>query len=927
MKKYLLLLSILFAAVIDASSQNMQWGWSKSYGTASSEQFIDIAADSRNGVYSLGNFSGPITIDGQIYNSNGGTDLILMKHDTTGSVVWVKTFGGVSRDSGISIKTDWQGNVIICGYYSNSISFGSFVLVSAGGTDGFICKLTTNGNVVWAKSLGSTLDEINYAIGCDQQNNIYTTGTYSSTTFSFANTILNDSASFRGYYGKMDPNGNEIWVRKISANANFYLKDLFVDKNRPELVITGQMPPSSIVNFTSNWNSLGIQSLMQCMFWARISTSGQVLGQLFVDDRTTAGGLCLSDDGAEFFSASRNFLSYLHVSGRVYQGPHAPLPSTIASTSGYTIPDPIVFTFANDLAMVNNSTLFVVGGSSGLVDFRNGYGTPPPNNQNAAYIWRIDRSAYTTTDLLNAPLSGNFTTKYQAVSVDTFSNLLFACGNFAGTTPGQYTLGTSILSAQGGFDGLITKVYPGAVNTQLNYILLPTTETRSICMGDSVVIGNNGGAFGGTPPYTYSWSPSIGLATPNLPSTMASPSDTTTYTLTITDAAQNSISKQVNVIVLERPATPVIFSSASNQICQGGSLMLGVSNFSNFSYYYWSNGQTGPTVNITNPGNYVLSAYGTNNCSSEPSDTFVVTASNNLAPAPPLITASGPVQFCQGSSVTLTSGSSSGNFWNTGATTQSITVNTTGNYFATTTVNGCTSAPSVVQQASSMYMPPAPTISAIGSTQLCPGDSVILVSSSSTENLWSTGATTPFIVVRTSGSYSLRLVSGSCISQPSPIVNVSVLAAPQPTITALGPLQFCAGSSVTLTSSSPTGNLWSNGATTQSIIVNQSGNYSVTATNSSGCVSLPSVAATVTANPLPPTPVITANGPLSFCEGGSVQLTSTSANEYLWSNAATTQTITATTAGNYSVVTSNSAGCSSAPSNMLTVTVNPLPAT
>ncbi|MFZ1530131.1 MAG: T9SS type A sorting domain-containing protein, partial [Ferruginibacter sp.] len=87
----------------------------------------------------------------------------------------------------------------------------------------------------------------------------------------------------------------------------------------------------------------------------------------------------------------------------------------------------------------------------------------------------------------------------------------------------------------------------------------------------------------------------------------------------------------------------------------------------------------------------------------------------------------------------------------------------------------------------------------------------------------------------------------------------------------------------------------------------------------------PSVAATVTANPLPPTPVITANGPLSFCEGGSVQLSSTSANGYLWSNGATTQTITATTTGNYSVVTSNGAGCNSATSNILSVTVNQNP--
>ena len=147
-----------------------------------------------------------------------------------------------------------------------------------------------------------------------------------------------------------------------------------------------------------------------------------------------------------------------------------------------------------------------------------------------------------------------------------------------------------------------------------------------------------------------------------------------------------------------------------------------------------------------------------------------------------------------------------------------------------------------------------------------------------------------------------------------------------PTITAGGPTTFCAGGSVNLTSSAGTTYLWSNGATTQSINVTIAGSYSVRVKNAGGCQSAASAATLVTVNTLPITPTITAGGPTTFCAGGSVTLTSSPEATYLWSNAATTQSINITTAGSYSVRVKNASGCQSASSVATIVTVNALPA-
>ncbi|MEP7317833.1 MAG: T9SS type A sorting domain-containing protein [Panacibacter sp.] len=130
-----------------------------------------------------------------------------------------------------------------------------------------------------------------------------------------------------------------------------------------------------------------------------------------------------------------------------------------------------------------------------------------------------------------------------------------------------------------------------------------------------------------------------------------------------------------------------------------------------------------------------------------------------------------------------------------------------------------------------------------------------------------------------------------------------------PTITPSGTTTFCAGGSVTLTSSSATNYLWSNGATTQSINVTASGNYSVIVSNASGCTAA-SNTVTVTVNPKP-APVITPSGvTTNLCPGATVTLDAGAGyTTYLWSNAATTQSVLVSTAGNYTVTVSNAYGC------------------
>ena len=217
----------------------------------------------------------------------------------------------------------------------------------------------------------------------------------------------------------------------------------------------------------------------------------------------------------------------------------------------------------------------------------------------------------------------------------------------------------------------------------------------------------------------------------------------------------------------------------------------------------------------------------------------------------------------------------------------------------------------------------SPVVTASGSTTFCFGGNVTLTAINGVSYSWSNGATTQDITTGSPGNYTVSVIGNSgCTLNSSPVTAI-VNPLPTATISASGSTTFCTGGSVTLTASSNTNYLWSNGATTQSITTGIAGNYSVRVTDNSGC-SATSSAVTVIVNPLP-TAFISASGSTSFCPGGNVTLTASANTSYLWNTGAITQSITTGIAGNYSVTVSNANGCS-ATSAVSTVTVlgNPL---
>ena len=169
--------------------------------------------------------------------------------------------------------------------------------------------------------------------------------------------------------------------------------------------------------------------------------------------------------------------------------------------------------------------------------------------------------------------------------------------------------------------------------------------------------------------------------------------------------------------------------------------------------------------------------------------------------------------------------------------------------------------------------------------------------------------TAPVPSTTTAGTYTYYVSQANVANDESmrAAINVTVNALPAtPVITASGSSSFCTGGSVDLSSSAASGNVWSTNATTSTITVATTGNYSVTVTDANGCSS---VSAPISVNvSSAPAPTITATS-TQACSGDVVTVSASTSDSYLWSTGETTQNIQVSNTAAVFVTVTNANAC------------------
>jgi hypothetical protein len=187
----------------------------------------------------------PVTFPGTSVTlyPQGENDVFLASYDLNGNLIWAKSEGYALNEKALGVTYDHLGNVSICGFFTDTTNFNGDQILSSGGKDLFVARYDANGNFMWMRKAGGPGEDEAKAIVCDSEGNIYICGKYSdgatfgSTTF---NTPVTPFGQFYNIYiAKYAPDGTLLWVKSAGGDYDDIAWSMAIDKN-DMIYLTGE---------------------------------------------------------------------------------------------------------------------------------------------------------------------------------------------------------------------------------------------------------------------------------------------------------------------------------------------------------------------------------------------------------------------------------------------------------------------------------------------------------------------------------------------------------------------------------------------------------------------------------------------------------------------------------------------------------------
>jgi Secretion system C-terminal sorting domain/Lamin Tail Domain/PKD domain len=508
-------------------------------------------------------------------------------------------------------------------------------------------------------------------------------------------------------------------------------------------------------------------------------------------------------------------------------------------------------------------------------------------NPGASYLW----STYDTTQTIKADTSGTYWVvadnngcrNSDTVQVEilpspivNLGNDTTVCGQIilnAGNPGATYAWNTGSMqqsitvSNSGTYSVTVTQNRCTASDTiQVTVNPLPTVDLGPDFQACNFAILN-----AGNPGAAYQWS--TGEATQTIQVNQSG-----AYYVTVT---VNGCSQSDSIQVIINPTLNVQLGPDFTA-CDDSILNAGIPNAS----YLWNTGDTTLFLTVIQSGMYAVTVT-QNGCSG--SDSILVLINNT-----PMVNLGMDTTVCD--SLMLDAGNPGMTYnWSTGQQTRTIQVYKDNLYWVEVLNDQCRSRDSIVVSVNQ-----SPRVELGRDTSGC-GNITLDAGVSNATYKWSSGDTSKTIVVSVSGNYSVTVTQNGCDGSDS--INVSVHDNP---VIDLGP-DFKACDSAQLTVTTIGQYMWSTGQTSQSILINQTGNYAVTVTDSNNCTGNDAVNVSIH-----PSPVVNLGADTAACDFIILNAGPGFVN-YQWvPNLSTGPFLTVTNSGTYSVTVIDSNQCSGA---------------
>ena len=255
--------------------------WAISAGGPLGEDPYALTLDNLGNIAVTGEFEGTSVFGTQTlvsvtnpYTHTPSFDVFTCKYDPNGNFLWVQQGSAHLNDRGMDLASDANGNIFVCGQFSDTITFGATHLNTIQNAV-FIIKYNSAGQEQWFVRAGG-ISSISYGLTIDNNNDVYVTGDFTGNImfFGISNNSLTGAFSNRIFLVKYDNNGQWLWGRSDASNSYVSSKDIALDANQNPCMygeFDCKMNDYSIfAGGTGMFNSVGFHDI----FLAQYSGSG-----------------------------------------------------------------------------------------------------------------------------------------------------------------------------------------------------------------------------------------------------------------------------------------------------------------------------------------------------------------------------------------------------------------------------------------------------------------------------------------------------------------------------------------------------------------------------------------------------------------------------------------------------------------------------
>lgn len=719
--------------------------WQKSLGGSLSDTGGDIFVTSDGGYIVVGSTE---SNNGDVTGHHGPTyskDLWVVKLNSSGSIEWQKCYGGTLEDVGESIQQTKDGGYIISGYTnSNDGDVVDYHNKNFGTYDAWVLKISLTGDIQWQKCLGGSMNDIAYKIKQTNEGGYILIGAAQSSDGDI------DPANHHGI-------NNDYWVVKLSSSGSIEWQKSYGGSNDDwgqDIEITadgGYIIAGRSVSYNGDVTPNPLTNNGAFDFWiVKISSSGilqwqKSFGGTNIEDCWSIKQTC--DDGyivaGSSFSYDGNVGVYLPVQSnnvwliKLSRAGDLEWQRSAGSTD---------WEGASSLILTNDGGFILTGYASkndgDVSGFHGGYGD----------LWVVKFGVFPLTGTSKLDL-GPDTTLCPGNTITLNAKKGFASyqwqdgstdSTFIVTQPGTYFVKTT--NACGGvfYDTVIVSAHPP--------IPFDVGPDLSKCNNDSLTIIAPSGFI------SYEWTPAYNINSTSSQTVKVYPAIDTIYKVKAEKTPGCFAYDSVRIKVY---TSPKIDLGIDKNFCFGDSVVLNAG--AGFNQYLWSTGNVYQQIVVKNAGTYSVTATTTNSCTSKDTIRILSVYPN------PIVKLDHDSTLCMGSARILNAGNFASYLWNTGNTSQLLSINTTGIYSVTVADNNnCKGRDSV----EIVTILPSPSNFLPADTAVCSYGSLVLAAKTAfPKYLWSTNAVTSSINITQPGIYWLQVKDfNNCTGKDSIVV-------------------------------------------------------------------------------------------------------------------------------------------------------------